>query len=160
MGEACALFRYRVQQKPQYLPLRPASKCVFLALPLLAAACAPSSYMGISLREGAAPAELQQLAMRARAGDKQAQLDLGIRFEEGKGVPADRRWAAFLYFSAATGSDGSQWVYAPPISGEQYGGAIAYGSGSKQAGLPEAAKRLRRFESNNFSTSDGRNSKD
>lgn len=66
------------------------------------AACAPSSYAGISFAAGSAPAELQSLARRAEAGDKQAQLELGIAYEEGRGVAVDLGRARDLYFDAAT----------------------------------------------------------
>lgn len=51
-----------------------------LAAVLLLGACASNSYMGISLKDGAGDPALRSLAQRAAAGDKRAQLDLGIRF--------------------------------------------------------------------------------
>src|SRR3546814_3291135 len=83
-----------------------------LALSLLASACAaPKSHYGISLAPGAAPAEVQDLARRAAAGDKHAQLDLGIRYEEGNGVPRDLKRARQLYRLAAPPSGGTMYVY-------------------------------------------------
>ena len=41
----------------------------------------------------ALPPELQALAERARGGDQQAQLELGIAYEEGRGVAANRKRA-------------------------------------------------------------------
>src|ERR1044072_5799874 len=64
---------------------------------MLATACTTHSYMGISLVPGQASPELQDLAARAQGGDKQAQLDLGIRFEAGKEVAVDRGRAVRLY---------------------------------------------------------------
>lgn len=72
--------------------------CASLAL----AACAPTTYAGISLKSGANDPALRSLAQRARAGDQQAQLELGIRFEAGRGLPRDLDRAAKLYWDAAT----------------------------------------------------------
>src|ERR1044072_8936789 len=82
---------------------------------MLATACTTHSYIGISLVPGQASPELQDLAARAQGGDKQALLDLGIRFEEGKGVPVDRGRAVRLYRQAASASGGTIWVYSPPV---------------------------------------------
>ena len=60
-----------------------------LAAALLMGACASQQYMGVSMKPGGADPAVQALAARASAGDKQAQLDLGIRFEEGSGVARD-----------------------------------------------------------------------
>src|SRR3546814_8132871 len=76
-----------------------------IALALLASACAaPRSHYGIPLTSGAAPADLQDLARRAATGDKYAQLDLGIRYEDGNGVSRALKRAAQLYRMAATPS--------------------------------------------------------
>lgn len=85
------------------VPLRLASWLVSSAIVVLLLGCAaPRSYMGISLEPGAAPAELQALAYRAQSGEKQAQLDLGIAFEEGTLVPVNIRSARKLYSRAAS----------------------------------------------------------
>jgi TPR repeat protein len=73
-----------------------AAALLALAAPLTLAACAPTSYAGISLKPGAADPELQSLARRAQGGDKHAQLELGIRYEEGRGVPANLDRASYL----------------------------------------------------------------
>jgi TPR repeat protein len=65
---------------------------------LLVVCAAPSSYMGIGFGPGAASPELQSLAQRA-----QARLDLGIAYEEGRGVALDRRKARSLYRLASAG---------------------------------------------------------
>jgi hypothetical protein len=114
-----------------------------IALSLVAAtACATHDYMGISLTPGQAPPELQHLALRAQAGDKQAQLDLGIRFEEGVEVPQNRERAMHLYRQAATESGGTRWVYSPPVGDGLPGRVIPIGPGVKQPGLAEAKCRL------------------
>jgi hypothetical protein len=73
-----------------------------LACAPLLAACSTRAYAGISFAPGAAEPDLQSLARQARSGDKQAQLQLGIRYEEGRGVPVDLARAERLYFQAAT----------------------------------------------------------
>jgi hypothetical protein len=55
----------------------------------LSACAAQSHYVGLDLRPGGASAEVQAVAQRARSGDKQAQLDLGIAYEDGKRVSED-----------------------------------------------------------------------
>jgi hypothetical protein len=94
----------------------------FLGLALLIAApgCAVNSYMGIplvrstadaGLQAGAAEPSLQLLAARARAGDKQAELDLAERFELGRGVTRDLKRAQQLYASAARDSKKRMSLY-------------------------------------------------
>lgn len=119
--------------------------CVVLLAPLLlaGAACARSSYMGISLTPGHASLDLQELARRAQAGDKRAQLELGIRFERGRGVPQDKRRAIKLYKQAASDSGGTMWVYVPSPGNGAPSRVIPVYIGPKQAGLGAAASRLR-----------------
>jgi hypothetical protein len=113
-----------------------------LAAALLTSACASRSYMGVSLKPGGADPAVQALAARASAGDKQAQLDLGIRFEEGAGVARDLTTAKKLYRQAASDSGGTIWVYTPPVGNGTSGRVIAVQSGTKQYGLTEAQRRL------------------
>lgn len=108
----------------------------------LASCAAPSSYMGISLYSGGADVVLQQQAQRAMSGDKQAQLDLGIRFEEGLGVERDLSKAKKLYYQAASDSGGTIWVYTPPVGNGTKGRVIPILSGPKNPGLPDAKDRL------------------
>jgi len=93
----------------------------FAAVPALAplapTACLSPSSAGIPLAGDAVNAELQGLTRRAKAGDKQAQLDLGIACEDGRCVPRDLRKAERLYRLAATDSGGRTRVYPPPESG-------------------------------------------
>ena len=117
------------------------------------AACAttgsPGSYMGIDLTSPApassVAAELKSLARRAQAGDKHAQLELGIRFEEGNGVERDLKRAKGLYRAAATDSGGTIWVYSPPV-GNSPGRTIPINKGPKQLGLAKAKERLEGLE--------------
>jgi hypothetical protein len=107
----------------------------------LASCAAPTSYMGISLKPGAAPLGLQALAGRAQAGDKRAQLDLGIAFEEGILVLQDFVKAKLLYKLAATDDGGPMWVYVPPVNGSR-GRVLAVGNRPVNQGIVEARKRL------------------
>ena len=103
---------------------------------------APSSFQGISFAPGAANAEVQTLAQRAAAGDKWAQLELGIRFEEGRGVPVDWSRAARLYRQAAASTGGTIMVYVPPVRPGGAGRVMPISSGPRTAGLPQARARL------------------
>lgn len=103
--------------------------------------CATGSYAGVPLAPGAAQADVQQLARRARSGDKQAQLELGIRYEEGRGVAADLERAKMLYQAAAGSSGGTHLAYSPGSRGGP-GQWIPISSGRTSPGLPEAYLRL------------------
>lgn len=109
---------------------------------LLSTACASQSYMGISLMPGQAPSELQDLAQRACSGDKQAQLDLGIRYEKGIGVPNSSARALRLYRQAASDSSGTIWLYVPSVGNGTKGRVIPVNTGAKRQGLVEARSRL------------------
>lgn len=115
---------------------------VLAAVSLLVMSCADGDYQGISLAPAAAPAELQSLAQRARGGDKRAQLELGIRFEEGLGVPIDWGRAERLYRMAATASGGTTMIYVPPMRRGESGRVMPLRSGPRIPGLPEAQLRL------------------
>ena len=123
-----------------------AAALLLLGVPLLASGCAASAYAGIPFAAGAADPELQWLAQRAQAGDKQAQLELGIRYEEGRGVPVDLARARRLYRLAAADSGGTMYVYSPPVGRHGRGGVIPIRSGPPQPGLVEARERLERLK--------------
>ncbi|WP_144243880.1 SEL1-like repeat protein [Sphingopyxis sp. MWB1] len=112
-----------------------------LAAVLLLASCSSNVYMGISLTEGVGDPELRSLAQRASVGDKQAQLDLGIRYEQGNGVERDLAQAKRLYRLAASDSGGRMWVYIPGVSGSS-GRVMQVGDAPFQVGLEAAQKRL------------------
>jgi hypothetical protein len=105
------------------------------------AGCTAERYMGVPLAAGAAEPELQALARRAHAGDKNAQLELGIRYEEGRGVPPDPEWAERLYRLAASQSGGATYVYSPPV-GTRPGQVVEVSREIARAGLVEAERRL------------------
>jgi hypothetical protein len=98
--------------------------------------------MGISLMPATADPTLQRQAYRAMSGDKQAQLDLGIRFEDGLGVERNLNKAKKLYRQAASDSGGTIWVYSPPVGNGTSGRVIPVKSGAKQKGITEASRRL------------------
>ncbi len=83
--------------------------------------------------------ELGSLAQRASTGDKHAQLELGIRFEEGRGVERDLKKARKLYGKAASDSGGTIWVYSPPV-GNSPGRVIPLNTDPKFNGLTEIKK--------------------
>lgn len=88
------------------------------ALPTLAG-CAASSYAGIPLTSGAVDADLQELARRARGGNRMAQLELGLRFENGRGVPADPIRACQIYLRQPRRQSGEVWVWQPSTQSVQ-----------------------------------------
>ena len=111
---------------------------------LLLCACAPAtSYQGISLLPGAADPAIQALASRAASGSKWAQLELGIRFEEGRGVPMDWRRDERLYAMAAADSGGTTMIYVPPVRRGGTGQVMPMSTGPFVPGLTEARVRLR-----------------
>jgi hypothetical protein len=88
------------------------------------------------------PAEITALQCNAARGAKFAQLALGIRYEEGIGVPLDLKKAARLYRQAATATPNTTYVYSPPVGTEKAGRVIPINLGPAEPGLPEAARRL------------------
>jgi len=113
-----------------------------LAAALLIGGCASQQYMGVSLKPGGADPAVQALAARASSGDKQAQLDLGIRFEEGTGVARDLTAAKKLYRQAASDSGGTIWVYTPPVGNGTSGRVVSMDIQPRNAGLRNARSRL------------------
>ena len=108
----------------------------------MASGCATDGYAGVPFAPGAADPELQSLAQSARAGDKQAQLELGIRYEEGRGVPVDLRRAVWLYLQAAVDSGGVRPVYVPGSGSGSRAASVPVDRGTPVRGLPEARVRL------------------
>ncbi len=123
-----------------------AALLLFLTPPLIA--CANTSHVGISLAPGGADAELQGLARRAQAGNKHAQLQLGILFEEGRGVVRDLRRAERLYRLAATDSGGTKLVHVPVAGQNPRVLTVPVNKGAHISALPAARKRLSSLKSN------------
>lgn len=121
--------------------MRRAAAALSLALLLLAGCAARTSFQGNPFSGGRDPA-LSALASRAAGGDRHALLDLGIRFEEGRGVPLDWDRAADLYRSAAASSGGTMMIYVPPTRPGGTGSVMPVNSGPVIPGLPEARDRL------------------
>jgi hypothetical protein len=71
-----------------------------------------------------------------------SQLDLGIAYEEGRGVERNLRIAKSLYRKAASESGGTIWVYTPPVGNGTNGRVMPVNLGVKQGGLAEASRRL------------------
>ncbi len=127
------------------------AKCARVALGcgllLGAAGCASNSYMGISLEPGQGDLALQELARAARAGDKQAQLDLGIRFETGDRVVQNYSRAISLYGRSARSSNGVLWVYLPPVGNGTVGRVLPIAQSAPQVGNLIAQDRLTNLRS-------------
>ena len=106
------------------------------------AACntTPDRYQGISLAADNADEALRVLADRASAGDKRAQLALGIRFETGEGVPVDLRRAERLYRLAAATTHLRDAYY--PSVFIKTPGKLVRRYERPRYGLPEAQARL------------------
>lgn len=100
----------------------------------------PDRYQGISLAADNGDEALRALAGRAAAGDKRAQLALGIRFETGDGVPLDLRRAERLYRMAAATTHVRD-VYFPSVFMKTPGKLLRRYE-RPRFGLPEAQTRL------------------
>jgi hypothetical protein len=79
----------------------------------LAACASTPTYAGIPLAPGAAEPELQKFARLALAGDASAQLELGKRFDEGRGVASDPARACVIYTADPGKRPDDLWIYNP-----------------------------------------------
>jgi hypothetical protein len=101
--------------------------------------CAANQAFGIDLNAPSTPEEVKVLARTAQGGDKLAQLELGKRFEGGRGVPKDLDRAAKLYAAASSpGDDASIRTFYSPSGGVST--TVLHGGGAG-GGLPYAAVR-------------------
>lgn len=114
-----------------------AARTLLLPLVLLAAACG-GRYMGLD--PGRLDPAIRSLLERAQIGDKQAQLELGMAFARGDGVPQDCEKAQKLVRQAAAKSGGTIWVYSPPVTKGGTGRVIPVNTGPERPGLPEARR--------------------
>ena len=91
-------------------------------------------------------AAVETLECAAAGDDKVAALELGRRYEEGRGVPRDLRRAKRYYARAAATAPSQMYVYSPPVGDERYGRVISVDApGIPTQGLPEARERLDRL---------------
>lgn len=112
------------------------------ALGTLAACASRDSYQGISLSADNPDEPLRALARQAATGDKRAQFALGIRFENGNGVPVDLDRAERLYRMAATTSGDERAVYVSSMRPKTEGKVLPNWFQPPQYGIPEAQARL------------------
>jgi hypothetical protein len=82
------------------------------------AGCAADPYAGLVPVAAGADPGLRALLRRARAGDRQAQLELGERYEQGRGVPADRARACAIYLVPPPPPRTYTWVLTPSARSE------------------------------------------
>lgn len=106
------------------------------------AGCSAHRYAGVPLRARAASPELRALTTRARFRDRRAQRELGIRFEEARGVSASIARAKYLYRKVVAERGGVLWVYTPSVVQGQPGRVAPLDLGPKSPGLDEARRRL------------------
>lgn len=76
-------------------------------------ACMDSSYRLAAYTNINASPEVLELIKLARSGDKRAQLELGVRFEEGDGVPISLDQAIRFYRYAANDTGGIRPIFVP-----------------------------------------------
>jgi len=112
-----------------------------MAAALLMGGCAGQQYMGVSLKPGGADPAVQALAVRASAGDKQAQYELGRWFEDSTDANGVKK-AIALYRQAASDSGGSRLLLVPSSSGLT---TSVVGMGPKIAGNEAALARLQQL---------------
>jgi hypothetical protein len=123
---------------------RAAAAALALSCAPLLGGCAANGYAGIPFAAGAADPELQALARAAQGGDKRAHLELGIRYEEARGVPLDLARAERLYRLAARDTGGRVWTHSPGVKSVP-GSPMLANLGPRQPGLREARQRLSRL---------------
>jgi hypothetical protein len=118
-----------------------------LAAALLMGGCASHSYMGVSLKPGGADPAVQAMAARASTGDKQAQLDLGMRFLNGQGMAPDERRVCNLFRLSASSTGGHLWIYTPSPGGGAPAQVLPVQTATPTAGLASARAWLERCAS-------------
>jgi hypothetical protein len=110
-----------------------------------------NSYMGINVGPNAPASSITELARLAQAGEKQAQLELGISYDKGRGVARDLLRAEQLYALAAEDSHQTTWVYMAAPGGSR--GRLRRRARVIADGLPDAAVRLGRLRNLNQAVS-------
>jgi hypothetical protein len=119
----------------------------------LLALCAPVPLGGCATDLPLAPPRSPQsvdplveiLQLRARRGDRNAQLELGIRYEEGRGVDLNLDTAEHWYRRAARDVARPSQVYSPAVGPHGRARILRVRGGSSSRGLAEARQRLRQL---------------
>lgn len=127
--------------------VNPPALSMLLVAAFLTSGCASHSYMGVSLRPGGADPSVQALAARASTGDKQAQLDLGIKYLSGHGVTAHDRRACNLFRMSSSDTRGQLWIYTPSPGGGAPARILPIQNATPTAGLASARAWLERCAS-------------
>lgn len=96
---------------------------------------------------------LSDLARLASFGNRHAQLELGKRFENGRGVARDWDRAEKLYQSASKNSGGPIWIYVPGVGGAP--GRVQQVDMPVVVGLVEANIALRELREKRGATAPG-----
>jgi TPR repeat protein len=115
------------------IALPPLRALMAVALTAMLAACATTKPCPVG--------GMAALTCLADRGDKSAQLQLGIAYETGDGVPQNYERAARYFRFAAAPVSGTTFIYSPPV-GKAPGQVIPVRTGADQPGLAEAQYRL------------------
>ena len=94
-------------------------------------------------KANSASSKLRTLKRQAALGGKQAQLELGSRYERGDGVPRDLSRAARLFAAAGTNTSGSRMMFVPQRNGSV--SAVPAAEGLAIPALPAAREQLLRL---------------
>lgn len=139
-----ALIEGCYERTPQgFKPVDPVDAPSFKCAEMLVEVRNRSEELGLGRSpSGVEAIDLPALASMARAGDKSAQFELGIRFEQGFGLEQDLGKACRLFARAATQSGGTLWIYVPPVGNGTSGRVMPVDQGPIVPGLAAAAARL------------------
>ena len=116
---------------------------LFMPALLLAQGCASDTYHGIYVGPGSGQTEWQRFAIRARAGDREAQYQLGVHILEdygaGRATIDDLKVAERLLRDVMTDRGGTTaYIYSPVIPGRDGGGVMAFYQGPHVEGIAAA----------------------
>jgi TPR repeat protein len=87
----------------------------FASVPLMS--CSAHSGRDLVPGEAGRVAAVDALSKRSASGDRGAQYELAVRFEEGRGVPVDTRRAIALYTLFLTAGE-TRLIYLPSAGGQ------------------------------------------
>lgn len=134
-------------RKSVKLSWRPLSVMACALLPLAMCGCATSSYMGIGLAPGSADPALQQLAQRARLGDKQAQFGLAKLLLQVDTIADSDQRACKLLRMAASDTPERLFVYMPSPGGGAKASVLSVQNKAQASGLVAARDLVDRCKS-------------